>query len=246
VTVMEQMKRYAIYYLPESGAFAQAAGAWLGWDLARGQAVAQPQYDLPRPLAMITAAPRKYGFHGTIKPPFRLIDGACFADLAAATKQLAERLRPVNCAALKIVEIGSFLALVPQGDTADLQDLAAEIVRGLDPLRAALTDAEVAKRRPDRLSPRQRELLEDYGYPFVMEEFKFHLTLSGRLAVGESEAISAAATFPACFHSHFLCNRSACVARIIWGAFICCTAMRPAPEAGRRSPALACQCFAHR
>ncbi len=191
---MEQMKRYAIYYLPESGAFAQAAGAWLGWDLARGQAVAQPQYDLPRPLAMITAAPRKYGFHGTIKPPFRLIDGACFADLAAATKQLAERLRPVNCAALKIVEIGSFLALVPQGDTADLQDLAAEIVRGLDPLRAALTDAEVAKRRPDRLSPRQRELLEDYGYPFVMEEFKFHLTLSGRLAVGESEAISAAAT----------------------------------------------------
>jgi tripartite-type tricarboxylate transporter receptor subunit TctC len=29
---MEKMKRYAIYYAPEEGPFAQAAAAWLGWD----------------------------------------------------------------------------------------------------------------------------------------------------------------------------------------------------------------------
>ena len=75
---MDQMKRFAIYYAPRGGAFADAAAAWLGWDLTRGRAVAQPDLpglvDLPG-LADLTAEPRKYGFHGTIKPPFRLAGG---------------------------------------------------------------------------------------------------------------------------------------------------------------------------
>lgn len=191
---MEQMKRYAIYYAPEAGAFAQAAAAWLGWDLALGQAVEQPHVALPRPLVEITAEPRKYGFHGTIKPPFRLAEGLGFADLNEATKQLAASLNPVDCAALQIVELDGFLALVPQGDTTDLQWLAAEVVRSLDPFRAPLTEREVAKRRPERLTPRQRDLLDIYGYPYVMEEFQFHLTLTDRLATAEREAINAAAS----------------------------------------------------
>lgn len=181
------MKRYAIYYAPEAGAFADAAAAWLGWDVQAGQAVAQPQLDLPQPLADITAEPRKYGFHGTIKPPFRLAEGVTPDLLQATCASLAASLRPVTLPGLQMVNLEGFLALVPQGDTAALQALAAEVVRVLDPYRAPLTAAEIARRRPDRLTPRQRDLLAVYGYPYVMEEFRFHLTLSGPL--GDDEAI---------------------------------------------------------
>ncbi|MDO8325539.1 MAG: DUF1045 domain-containing protein [Cypionkella sp.] len=190
---MEQMKRYAIYYAPEAGAFADAAAAWLGWDVRAGQAVAQPQLDLPRPLADITAEPRKYGFHGTIKPPFRLAEAVTPDLLHDAVASLAASLRPVALPGLQMVNLEGFLALIPQGDTAALQALAAEVVRVLDPYRAPLTAAEIARRRPDRLTPRQRDLLAVYGYPYVMEEFRFHLTLSGPLG-GDEAAITEAAT----------------------------------------------------
>ena len=79
------------------------------------------------------------------------------------------------------MSLEGFLALVPAGDVLGLTDIAAQVVERLDPLRAPLTEAEIARRRPERLTPRQRELLDQFGYPYVMEEFRFHLTLSGRL-----------------------------------------------------------------
>jgi hypothetical protein len=89
------------------------------------------------------------------------------------------------------------LALIPAAPSADLQDLAAEVVRALDPYRAALSPAEIARRRPELLTTRQRELLGIYGYPYVMEQFQFHLTLSGALAADQTAQAMAAA------QSHF-------------------------------------------
>lgn len=186
---MDQMKRFAIYYAPRDGAFAEAAAAWLGWDLGRGRAVAQP--DVPG-IADLTADPRKYGFHGTIKPPFRLAEGVAAADLAQAVGRLATRLEGIEMPGLDMVSLEGFLALVPGHDPA-LADLAAEVVRDLDAFRAPLTEAEVARRRPESLSARQRDLLAVYGYPYVMEEFQFHLTLSGRLSAVEAPVVRAAA-----------------------------------------------------
>lgn len=189
---MEPMKRYAVYYAPAAGTFASRASAWLGWDAGAGRAVAQPELGLPA--AEITRDPRKYGFHGTIKPPFRLAGGRDFAGLVGAVQDLAARLRPVVLPGLKIKNIDGFLALIPEGDPAPLQDLAASVVRALEPFRAPLTEAEIARRRPERLTPRQRELLDIYGYPFVMEEFRFHLTLTDRLPAplaNEAKAILA-------------------------------------------------------
>jgi putative phosphonate metabolism protein len=190
---MEQMKRYAIYYAPRAGAFATAAAAWLGWDLQTGRKVVQPALTLPRPLADLTAEPRKYGFHGTLKAPFRLGLGVELADLQHGIKTLASQLAPVEMSGLTLHNLHGFLALVPQGDPADLLDLGAEVVRFLDPYRAALSDAEYARRRPEALTERQRELLGAYGYPFVMEEFQFHLTLSGPVTEPEVEAMQPAA-----------------------------------------------------
>lgn len=204
---MDKMKRFAIYYAPRAGAFADAAAAWLGWDLLAGRAVATALPDL----ADHMADPRKYGFHGTIKPPFRLAEGVAPDDLAQAVDRLATSLRAVELPALALRQIDGFLAFVPDGDTAALGDLAAEVVRALDPLRAPLTEAEIARRRPERLTERQRALLGIYGYPYVMEEFQFHLTLTGRLPDTDSPRLIAAAvahfgsTVPQPFRLEDLC-----------------------------------------
>ncbi|MFC3569036.1 DUF1045 domain-containing protein [Paracoccus simplex] len=187
---MLDMKRFAVYYAPPPGAFADLAARWLGWDAVSGQACAPPDLDLP--VAEITAEPRRYGFHGTVKPPFRLAPGATPGDLDAAMKGLAGRLAPVLLPGLRLASLDGFLALVPEGDTTPLQRLAATVVRNLDPLRAPLTEAEIARRRPERLTPPQRALLERWGYPHVMEEFRFHLTLTDRLPVGMAGRAQAA------------------------------------------------------
>ncbi|WP_434619988.1 DUF1045 domain-containing protein [Tabrizicola sp. M-4] len=187
---MEDFRRYAVYFAPRDGAFADAVASWLGWDPVRGVAVAHPDLaGLPMPVADLTGEPRKYGFHGTIKAPFRLAAGVGFSDLQAEVSALAARLRPVVTPGLRLAALKGFVALLPEGDEADLLALGAEVVTRLDHLRAPLTEAEVAKRRPERLSARQRELLGRWGYPYVLEEFRFHLTLSGSLGPAEVDAV---------------------------------------------------------
>ena len=173
------MKRFAVYYAPDSGAFADAGARWLGWDPVAGTPVAQPETGPD--LAAVTTDPRRYGFHGTLKPPFRLADGTDLAALQAAMAGLAHSLAPVQLPGLAFGVPMGFLALVPTGNTQPLRDLAAAVVERLDPFRAPLTAAEIARRKPHLLTPRQRQLLDRYGYPHVMEHFRFHLTLTGPL-----------------------------------------------------------------
>lgn len=192
---MTVFRRYAVYYAPPPGAFADRGDAWLGWSAEKAQALTPP--DLGLPAAEITTAPRQYGFHGTIKPPFRLVGGQTAAALEAGLSDLAARLPPVTLPGLVLRNLDGFLALVPQGNEAALRNLAVRVVQDLDPFRAALTGAEIARRHPERLTPRQRALLDQYGYPFVMEEFRFHLTLTDRLS--EPMASRAAAVLTAHF-----------------------------------------------
>jgi putative phosphonate metabolism protein len=184
---MDKMKRYAIYYAPEAGPFATAAAKWLGWDPELGAVVTQPEVGVD--LVDLTNDPRKYGFHGTIKAPFRMADGMGRDALSDALSALAANLKPVEMPGLELVALDGFLALVPQGDTSNLLALAAQVVERLGHLRAPLTEAEIALRRPERLTSRQRALLDQFGYPYVMEEFRFHLTLSRRLTAAENAAL---------------------------------------------------------
>jgi putative phosphonate metabolism protein len=187
---MEKFKRFAVYYAPRPGDFATAAAAWLGWDAARGCAVPQP--DIPD-LADLTAAPRKYGFHGTLRAPFRPAPGVTGAAIAAAVEALAACVAPASCPGLRLTNLQGFLALVPDGDPGEIQGLGAAVVEGTDVLRAPLTEAETARRRPDRLTARQRSLFARWGYPFVMEEFRFHLTLTDRLDLARAETVASVA-----------------------------------------------------
>lgn len=190
---MTGYERYAIYYAPPPGPLAGFGAAWLGWDAAAGRTVAHPEVaGLPRPVAELTATPRKYGFHGTVKPPFRLAPGRTVEALHAAAAGLAAGLAPVTLDGLGLHRIGGFVALTPEGDTAGLARLAAAAVEGLDAFRAPAPAAETDRRRAAGLSPRQEELLARWGYPYVMEEFRFHLTLTGNLPAAEAGAVATA------------------------------------------------------
>lgn len=190
---MTGYERYALYWAPDPGPLAEFTAAWLGWDAAGGCAVDHPDLPgLPLPVAEITAAPRIYGFHGTVKPPFRLAPGTEAAALHRAAAALCARAAPVTLPRLALHRLGGFVALTPVGEAGALAALAAEVVANLDPFRAAPTDAEIARRRPDRLTDRQRAHLARWGYPYVMEDFQFHLTLSGDLPEAEARAVAAA------------------------------------------------------
>lgn len=186
---METMKRYAVYYAPRPGDFADRAAHWLGWDTVAGKALPHP--DLPGlPMLDITAAPRKYGFHGTIRAPFRLADGLTEQEVRAAVDALAGSLQPARCDGLRLESIEGFLALTLDGCESEVLALAAAVVEGTDCLRAPLTAADRLKRHPELLSSRQAALFERWGYPYVMEEFQFHLTLTSRLQPVEKEVVA--------------------------------------------------------
>ena len=170
--------RFAIYDAPINDALADFGATWLGWDVRTGNTTRQA--DVPG-LDDITMTPRKYGFHGTLKPPFRLADGRSVDELQTAAAHLARRCAPAQSGGLALTTLSGFLALTPKGDLTALERVASACVRDLDALRAPAPDAELERRRSAGLSPRQEALMLEWGYPYVMEEFRFHLTLSGRL-----------------------------------------------------------------
>ncbi len=185
-----KFKRYAVYFTPPPGPLADFGAAWLGWDPENG--VLPAPVDLHKLNAVreeMTATPRKYGFHATLKPPFRLADGYDLPALQAATRRLAQGAQPFLLEGLQPALLGRFLALVPEGETTTLDALAAETVRALDAFRAPLTEAELAKRRANALSPRQVRLLLKWGYPYVMETFRFHMTLTGKLPKAQAAEV---------------------------------------------------------
>ncbi|WP_299352693.1 DUF1045 domain-containing protein [uncultured Shimia sp.] len=179
---MTEYTRFAVYFAPQEGAFSDFANRWLGWDATRGVSCQPPSMSgLPMTFEDITATPRKYGFHGTLKPPFRLAKTSTRAALENDLAALAKRQAPVSMEGLELNQIGRFLALVPVGDTTELAALASEVVRDLDGHRADLIPEELARRRAARLSARQEANLMRWGYPYVMDDFRFHLTLTGKL-----------------------------------------------------------------
>lgn len=188
---MDDIHRFGIYALPDPeamGALAAFGAAWLGWDVETGQAQDHP--DIPGlDVAAITATPRKYGFHGTIKPPFYLADGQTPEALCQTLATLCTTAAPMACEALQLASLGRFLALTPVGDQSALAALAGRVVRELDQFRAPPTTEELTRRNPARLSQSQQANLHAWGYPYVFEDFRFHMTLTGAIHNAEQRAL---------------------------------------------------------
>jgi putative phosphonate metabolism protein len=175
--VCPPLARYAAYWAPPADSALWRLGCqWLGRD-------PETAADLPIPESRraITADPRRYGFHATLKPPFALADGASEPALVAAMARLAESFTPFVVPGWRLTNLDGFLALCPPDRPQPLHALADACVAGLDHFRRPASTAEIARRRPERFSPRERHLLHRWGYPHVFETFRAHLTLSARL-----------------------------------------------------------------
>ncbi len=183
--------RVAVYYapLPDDVLFADSS-AWLGRDPASGAQVAQPDI---ADIAEVTAEPRLYGFHATLKPPMRLAAGRTWDDVAAATATLADRIAPFDLPPLSVHDVFGFLALRETVPSAQLQALADACVEHLDQFRAPSSEAELARRRRADLSAEQDAMLIRWGYPYVFKSWFFHMTLTRRLSAEEKRAFIPAA-----------------------------------------------------
>ncbi|WP_238371663.1 DUF1045 domain-containing protein [Heliomarina baculiformis] len=178
-----EYKRYALYYAPpEDAEWARFCTRWLGWDMTEGQVVAPPEMPtLPLDHAEIIRAPRKYGLHATLKPPFRLTNGTTPEGLEKACEELCAHIAPFDLDALQLARLGRFIALRIQGSDTGMRALADTLVRDLDSFRAPPSEEELKRRRGKGLPPAQEANLVQWGYPYVMEEFRFHITLSSSL-----------------------------------------------------------------
>jgi putative phosphonate metabolism protein len=189
---MANFPRYAIYFAPGQASELNRFGAeMLGYDAYEG-------VDLPFPRTVerpdwrdLTEDPRKYGFHATLKAPMPLAAGKTEAELAAACESFAGTHRPVPLIKPVVDSISGFIAVVPAEPSAELQRLAADCVIAFDSFRAPLTPEDRERRNPSKLTPRQCEYLDAWGYPYVMEEFRFHMTLTGRLETVRREEVLA-------------------------------------------------------
>lgn len=188
--------RYAVYFAPHPGTLAWLAGShWLG----RCAAQLQPMQQLDirgvarEDLERLTAAPRRYGWHATLKAPFALAPGVEWLTLHHAVQTLAHSLRPFSMPPMQVQRIDDFLALVPMAGHpahSDINAAAAACVTQLQPLAAPSSERDLARRRAAGLTPRQDELLQQWGYPFVLDEFRFHMSLTGSLTGADADTVA--------------------------------------------------------
>lgn len=168
--------RYAIYFAPaRDSALWERAQDWL----------TQPD------LAALTVAARRYGFHATLKAPMPL--ALDYAELDAALMAFADERAAVVLSGLAPRLIDGFLALTAEPQPGPLTALAANVVEAFEPFREPLGESERARRLAAPLTPRQVQLVDQYGYPYVLDEFLFHMTLTDRLPPNLREATVARA-----------------------------------------------------
>ncbi|MBS9477405.1 DUF1045 domain-containing protein [Ancylobacter radicis] len=189
--------RYALYYAPPAQSPLWRFGASvIGYDAETGQDCAPPplrRFDAAR-WREITTEPRRYGFHGTLKAPFRLAEGRTETELRAVCRRFAGDRARFACAGVKVAAISRFIALKPVSPSAALDRLAAGAVAAFDDFRAPMNEAEREKRLRAPLTARQKDYLDRWGYPYVLDDFRFHMTLTGPLedeerALAEAELI---------------------------------------------------------
>jgi putative phosphonate metabolism protein len=181
--------RVAIYYTPPADhPLTRAAALWLGRDAFTGQPLLTPPADAID-VSSVTAEPRRYGFHATMKAPFRLPRDRNLAELEAVLAAFCAPIAPIGAMQLKIERLGSFFALTPALSDGPVAALAASAVERFEPFRAPLEPDELARRTASGLNAAQQCNLEQWGYPYVFDEFRFHMTLTGPIAPVQRDAV---------------------------------------------------------
>lgn len=188
---MPPAARVAIYYAPlPDDPLTLASSQWLGRDPLTNAPVPQPALD---GIAEITAEPRAYGFHATLKPPMRMAEATGWRAFRTAVRTTAASIAPFDLPKLTVTDLRGFLALRETTECPALQALADTCVEQLDQYRAPPSQDELARRRKAKLTPEQDAMLMRWGYPYVFGTWFFHMTLTCRLSDTEKAAILPAA-----------------------------------------------------
>lgn len=176
--------RLGIYFVPDpETALYQQASRWLGYDIHGGRELhydktllrINPQHQ------QLVAPARRYGFHATLKAPFRLRDGEKVETIVEALHEFSGRFRKFTLPSLQLQTFSSFSCLVPEKTSSEINDIADQLVHDFDKFRSPLTKEELDKRMAKKISTRQLLLLRQWGYPYVFDCYRFHMTLTGTL-----------------------------------------------------------------
>lgn len=185
--------RYAVYHAPpRHHLLTVLASAWLGHDAWTGAPVARPvinglEMDEAE-VDALTAEPRHYGFHGTLKAPFSLASGQTEAALVKAFLAFSAAQNSFE-ADLVVKSLSGFIALTLAHPSDAMAALHAACVVGFEPFRAPLSDTELARRRRAPLTAVQDSKLVTFGYPWIFEDFRFHMTLTARVSDPEQREV---------------------------------------------------------
>lgn len=186
--------RYAVYFSPaENHPLTKAAARWLGRDAFTNEAFPTPDVKglETADVHALTADPRRYAFHATLKAPFELAEGRSETELVEAFDRFVAQTPAFDIPNAVIGQLGRFFAIVPDRVYPDLQQFAARIVEDFEPFRAPLSEADIARRNPEKLSETQRANLHRWGYHHVMDDFRFHMTLTGQVPPEKAPAMRA-------------------------------------------------------
>jgi hypothetical protein len=178
----KKYNRFAIYFMPQSESLFYDLGIrWFGWDPLRGSEVNGLHNKGTDEHLLVIEKARKYGLHATLKAPFRLRKGCELDDLISFFQDTCTRYDGCIFNNISIKKISDFIAITPNSDTTKIHSLAADIVKEFDQFRDELNESDIEKRNLSSYSLRQKEYFYSWGYPYVFEEFKFHMTL-GKLS----------------------------------------------------------------
>lgn len=163
--------RYALYYAPPEGSeWARFGADWFD---------------------TVPEAPRRYGFHATLKAPFRLARDVSLEDLRGELRRYCAGRLAWPMPPLKVALLDDFLALIPADEDPEIGVIAAECVMRFDRFRAPLDERDFARRNPERLNAEELRMLRRWGYPHVLDLFRFHMSLTGPLAAAEPRRVAA-------------------------------------------------------
>ena len=186
--------RYALYFSPAADhPLTKTASRWLGRDAFSGERFETAVVDgIPEEdVHALTADPRRYAFHATLKAPFELAEGRSEAELIEALERFAAATPGFDIPNAVIGQLGRFFALVPDQVYPELQAFAARVVQDFEPFRAPLSAADIARRKPETLPEPERTYLHDWGYPYVFDAFRFHMTLTGPVPAERQDEVAA-------------------------------------------------------
>ena len=186
--------RYAVYFVPAKDSALDRFGA--GWFGRTSQREQERRLSVPgisdSERDDLTRVPRIYGLHATLRPPFVLVETADSNDVERRVSSIARQTGAFEVPALVTGSTGGCLTLSLSHACAEVEQLAAYCLRELDELRRPQEGSDCERYRAYSLSEREQHLFARWGYPWVLDRFVFHFTLTSRINREKRERIARA------------------------------------------------------